>query len=104
VLFGLVGAILAIPLAAMLQIVLNRLFLRLPSADELVVSAQTAIGMERNVVSKIRLQAQEIAIDVRKGMREDDGSNEPEVETIQDNLEAIASELDILLSRAEQTA
>jgi predicted PurR-regulated permease PerM len=103
-LFGLAGAILAIPLAAMLQIVLNRLVFRLPSADDLVVVAQTASGTERNVASKIRLQAQEIVIDVRKGLRDDDGRVEPEVETLQDSLEAIALELDTLLSQAEQTA
>jgi predicted PurR-regulated permease PerM len=103
-LFGLGGAILAIPLAAMLQIVFTRLFFRLPSADELVVVAQPAGRTERNVASKIRLQAQELVVDVRKSLRSDDSAAEPEIEKIQDNLEAIALELDSLLSRAEQTA
>jgi predicted PurR-regulated permease PerM len=103
-LFGLGGAILAIPLAAMLQIVFTRLFFRLPSADELVVVAQPAGRTERNVASKIRLQAQELVVDVRKSLRSDDSAVEPEIEKIQDNLEAIALELDSLLSRAEQTA
>lgn len=102
-LFGLAGAILAIPLAAMLQIVLNRLFFRLPSADESLLAAQAGGGTERNLVSRLRLQVQEVVLDARKSLRSEDDTAVPEVENVQDDIEAIALELDNLLSRAEQT-
>lgn len=108
-LFGLGGAVLAIPLAAMLQIVLNRLFFQLPATDEFLQAPQTAGSTERNAASKIRLQAQELVSDVRKGIRNDESTRDEgpagvQFEHIQDDLERIALELDILLSRAEQTA
>jgi predicted PurR-regulated permease PerM len=100
-LFGVGGAILAIPLAAMLQIVFNRLF-RLPTMDQLVVVAQTASSTQRSASSRLRLQAQELVIDVRKGLLSEDMPVEPEVEKLQESLEAIASELESLLGRMEQ--
>jgi predicted PurR-regulated permease PerM len=100
--FGVGGAILAIPLAAMLQIVFNRLF-QLPTTDQLVV-AQTANSTQRNAASKLRLQAQELVVDVRKGLLSEDTPAEPEVEEIQEGIEAVALELDSLLSRMEQSA
>jgi predicted PurR-regulated permease PerM len=106
-LFGLAGAILAIPLAAMLQIVFNRLFFRLPGEDEAATVAQVASGTQRNIASKIRLQTQELVLDVRKSARtvdgDIDGELEPEIEMIEDSIEAIALDLDTLLSKAEQT-
>jgi len=102
-LFGLGGAILAIPLAAMLQIVLNRLFFQLPSEDESLAVAQAVNSLERTVVSKIRLQTQELVLDVRKGLRSGEHTAEQEVEKIEDSLEGIALDLDNLLKRAEQT-
>jgi predicted PurR-regulated permease PerM len=102
-LFGFGGALLAIPLAAMLQIVLNRLFFHLPSEEEPLLVEQVADTMERNAASKLRLQTQELVLDVRKTLRSGDAPEEPEVEEIEDNLESIANELDALLSRAEQS-
>jgi predicted PurR-regulated permease PerM len=104
-LFGVVGAVLAIPLAAMIQIVINRILFRVSAIDE-SMAAIKASGIERNQVSKLRLQTQELVFDVRKGARtrNDTGTPEPEVEEAEDALEGIALELDGLLSRAEQAA
>jgi predicted PurR-regulated permease PerM len=104
-LFGFGGAILAIPLAAMIQIVLNRLFFQLPSEDETTFVEQVAGSTERNAASKLRLQAQELVMDVRKSLRKEETAAEelmePEFEEIEDSLEAIAVDLDALLSQAE---
>jgi hypothetical protein len=104
-LFGFVGAVLAIPLAAMLQIVLNRLFFRLPSVEEPLAMAELTDLPQRNLASKMRLQTQELVFDVRNSLRTNEDNNiESEAEQIEDNLEAIASDLDLLLARAEQPA
>ena len=107
-LFGLPGAILAIPLAAMLQIVFNRIFIQLPGEDEGATVTQIASGTQRNIASKIRLQTQELILDVRKNTRtvdsDIDSELEPEIEMIEDSIEAIALDLDNLLSEAEQSA
>jgi predicted PurR-regulated permease PerM len=104
-LFGAAGAILAIPLAAMIQIVINRILFRASAIDE-SMAAIKASGIERSQVSKLRLQTQELVFDVRKGARtrSDTGAPEPEVDDAEDQLEGIALELDGLLSRAEQGA
>jgi predicted PurR-regulated permease PerM len=102
-LFGVGGAILAIPLAAMLQIVLSRLLFQLPTPEQLVAVAQTATSTNRSAASKLRLQAQELLVDVRKGVPEQDGDADPEFEKVQDNLEAIALKVEGLLRRAEQS-
>jgi predicted PurR-regulated permease PerM len=103
-LFGLVGAILAIPLAAMLQIILNHILFALPSPDEPLTATQAINGVQRSIVSKIRLQTQELVNDVRKAARISDNEELPEVDKIEDNLEAIALDLDSLLTQAEQNA
>jgi len=102
-LFGFGGAVLAIPLAAMLQIVLNRLLFHLPSEEETVLLDQVAGTVERNAASKLRLQAQELILDVRNTLRAGEAPEEDGVEEIEDGLESIANELDALLSRTEQT-
>jgi hypothetical protein len=94
-LFGLAGALLAIPLAAMMQIIVQRLLLLRNAVPE--------VGRSR--VSILRLAAGELVADVRKGMAADDREIvTPETETAEDRLEAIAADLDRMLAAVEAEA
>lgn len=90
-LLGLAGALLAIPIAAVLQLLLDRFVLKPDQAQ-----AQTLDGRDR--LSLIRYEAQTLVQDVRKQLRENetiDGS----MEEVVDALEAIAGDLDQSLAR-----
>lgn len=93
--FGLVGALLAVPLSAMLQIMAARWMFRAPSAPE--------VGRTR--ASMLRLEAREIVQDVRKSSRVEDeeGSSlvDPDMERAEDLLEGIAVDLDKVLADVE---
>jgi predicted PurR-regulated permease PerM len=94
-LFGFVGALLAIPLAAMVQIIVQRLLALRVAAPE----------VSRSHISVLRLAARELAADVRKGAGTDDTSYVTrETEAAEDRLEAIAVELDSILAMAEAEA
>lgn len=104
VLFGLGGAILAIPLAAILQILFNRLVLNQPITEEAPPPMTTAQNLERNRASVLRLEAQALIQDVRKEVRTDDKLIvDPNTERAEDLLEAIALDLDSLLKKMEDT-
>jgi predicted PurR-regulated permease PerM len=92
-LMGLPGAVLAIPLAAILQLVFNR-FIFDPSEDAPIEPAG------RDHLSYLRYQVQEIAQDIRKQVRMEDGDEEPETDQVKDSIEAIANDLDRLLGQA----
>ncbi len=94
-LFGFVGALLAVPLAAMAQIIVQRLLQLREATPE--------VG--RSAVSVLRLAAHELAADVRKGAAVEDVSRiTAETETAEDRLETIAHELDRLLMTLEAEA
>jgi len=100
-LFGILGAVLAIPLAAILQILLNRIIFQ----DAAELSAEPALSLQqsRDRFSVLRLEAQELAHDVRKQARSDsntdDGSRMEEEAT--DTIELLALDLDTLLTGME---
>ncbi|MEZ4710686.1 MAG: AI-2E family transporter [Caldilineaceae bacterium] len=106
ILFGLGGAILAIPLAAVLQILFNRFVLQISSVEENLVDAGRPNVSGRNYVSMLRLQAQDFVNDIQKKVRKDADSEviSDEAEQVEDLLEAIAGDLDSLLSQLEGTA
>ena len=96
-LFGLPGAVLAIPLAALLQILLNY-----------VVSQREAAQFEqpagRDRVSVLRYQAQELIQDVRTQMRyKQPVALDEEGDEIEDLVEVAALGLDGLLAQAVET-
>ena len=94
-LFGFVGALLAIPLAAIVQIVVQRLLALRVAPPE----------VSRSHISVSRLAARELAADVRRGAGTDDTSHVTrETEAAEDRLEAIAVELDSILAMAEAKA
>jgi predicted PurR-regulated permease PerM len=93
-LFGFTGLLLAVPIAAIIQIIADRSLLR-PQASGLEVP----LGRDR--LSKLRFDVQEYVVDVRKLVQgKATGSAESEVEPVEDILEGIAIELDQLLSEA----
>ena len=95
-LFGFAGALLAVPLSAMVQIIASRAMFRVP--------ATAADGVGRGRASILRLAAQELVQDVRKSSRTNPEQGiliDPEVERAKDMLEAIAVDLDKMLSDTE---
>ncbi len=92
-LFGLTGALLAIPMAAILQSFIDR-FVLAPVQTEI----QASNG--RGQLSRLRYEAQGLTLDVRKQLRENRRINRSEQEVV-DALEAIATELDLRLSQSE---
>lgn len=101
-LFGLGGAILAIPLAAMLQILLNRFLFTIPTPDEVNESNPLTPPNSRDQIGKLRLEAQELAQDVRKQARSDSAAPEDDNEHIADLIEAIAVDLDSWLIQTKE--
>ncbi|MDQ3247946.1 MAG: AI-2E family transporter [Chloroflexota bacterium] len=102
-LFGIGGAILAIPLAAILQILLSRILFNAPISEEAPPSpAVIANALDRNQASVLRFATQDLVQDVRKQVRATkDEVADPDAERAEDLLEAIALDLDGLLSKVE---
>jgi cytochrome P450 len=98
-LLGIPGALVAVPLAAMIQILLNRFVFR-PGAQEPEVPAG------RDLASRLRQEAQELAQDLRQQARLTPGGSEDQVkqtEQVMDELEALATDLDRLLAQVHPT-
>lgn len=96
-LFGVLGAIVALPLASVLQLFLDRLLLDAPARAE--------DSGERDRIGLLRYEAQELVEDVRKMIRRrevDDGEEQDAPETVEDTLEAIALDLDSLLAKLRE--
>ena len=94
-LFGLAGALLAIPMAVLIQIVLERFFL----APEALIPAAPA---RRNTVSVLRYEALELAQDVRKMVRVKEGDILDESDDLEDAIESIVTDLDAILAKEEK--
>ena len=89
-LFGLPGALLAIPMAAVIQVVLDRLIVN-PAAGDL----KQLEGRDR--LSILRYETQELVQDVRRQLRRKDNNIEVESDRVEDMIEAIAVDLDSML-------
>jgi predicted PurR-regulated permease PerM len=95
-LLGTAGALMAIPLAAMIQILLNRFVFRRQAAEP-----EIAIG--RDFASRLRYEAQELAQDLRKQARlTQEGTDQTvrQTDQLMDEVEAITNDLDALLAQA----
>jgi predicted PurR-regulated permease PerM len=95
-LFGLAGALMAIPIAAMIQLALNHF-----------VFQQATVEMEvsegRDYASRLRYEAQDLVQDLRKQARlKKRGSDRTikQIEHVMDEIETITTSLDALLARA----
>jgi predicted PurR-regulated permease PerM len=95
-LFGIAGAIVAIPLAAVLQLLINRHLLSLP-AEEL-----TRHDGQRDLISLLRYQTQELMQDLRRLFRRKADALAVDREEVEDSLEAIALDLDSFLAQRNQ--
>jgi len=95
-LFGIAGALMAIPMAAIIQLVLNR-FVFHPAAMEPEVSAG------RDYASRLRYEAQDLAQDLRKQARLEKGGSDlriKQIDQVMDEIETLTTDLDALLARA----
>lgn len=109
-LFGLAGALLAIPLAAMIQVFIDRaLFTREAQPDELSTAELEAIGATstgpgagRAYLDVLRTEAADLAQDVRKQLRTADIQSPPQVAVVEDLIEQTAVELAAFLATAAQ--
>ena len=93
-LFGVLGALIALPLTAIIQLLLERYLLS--------NSPPTETTGERDQIGLLRYQTQELVEDVRKVLRQREGAptDEPGGEHLEDTIEAIALDLDKLLGQA----
>jgi len=95
-LFGIAGAFMAIPMAAIIQLLLNR-FVFHPAAMEPEASAG------RDYASRLRYEAQDLAQDLRKQARlKKEGSDSDlrlkQIDHVMDEIEGITTDLDALLT------
>lgn len=89
-LLGFAGALLAIPLAAVIQIILDRVLLNPEVLEE-------EVPQGRDQVSLLRVELQELSTDVRKKIREKDDETGEHEDQVEDYLERIAADLDQVL-------
>lgn len=94
-LFGIAGALMAIPIAAMIQLLLNR-FVFQPGVTE----AEGSTG--RDYASRLRYETQSLAQDLRKQARLNKGGSDSrvrQIDQVMDEIEAITTDLDALLAQ-----
>jgi predicted PurR-regulated permease PerM len=98
-LFGIVGALIAIPIAAILQLLLDR-FVFDPG------SMETEVSPGRDYSSRLRYEAQDLVQDLRMQARLKKGGSDQTVrqtDQVMDEIEMLASDLDLLLAEASTT-
>ncbi len=94
-LFGIAGALMAIPIAAMIQLLLNQ-FVFHPGVTE----AEGSTG--RDYASRLRYEAQNLAQNLRKQARLNKGGSDSrvrQIDQVMDEIEAITTDLDALLAQ-----
>jgi predicted PurR-regulated permease PerM len=93
---GLAGAVLAIPMAAIIQLLLDRYILR-PEALEPEPPAN------RDAIGRLRYEAQGLVQEVRLHMREKEAPSSGRNDRIEETIETIAQQLDQALARREES-
>jgi predicted PurR-regulated permease PerM len=94
-LFGVAGALMAIPIAAIIQLLLERFVFR--PAD---LIPEDSLG--RDITSRLRYEAKDLAQDMQKQARVKKGgsaSNVRQIDKVMDEVEALSTDLDALLSQ-----
>jgi predicted PurR-regulated permease PerM len=95
-LFGAIGMVLAVPLAAMVQVVFERwVFTPEPEA---------AKPVRRDLHGRALWELRELMQDVRTRLRHKDDAATNEADEVEDSIEAIASELEKQLAAADESA
>lgn len=92
--FGFFGAVLAVPLAAVIQLILNRFLFNKPAVEQ-----SPPVG--RSTISALRYETQDLVQDVRKQVRDKGDEVSARSDRIEDALEAIAQDLDSILAKQE---
>lgn len=96
-LFGVAGALMAIPIAAILQLILERFVFR-------SATPEAALSSGRDYASRLRYEAQSLAQDLRRQSRlRKEGSVQwlKQADHVMDEIEAISTDLDSLLAQAD---
>lgn len=94
-LFGLLGALLAVPLAAAFQVLLDRFVLRTPTAEQMTVGG-------RDQLAVLRYKAQDLAGDLRQQVRTKEAEVAVDTDADEEELEALLVDLDGLLAAAQE--
>jgi len=95
-LFGLLGALLAVPLAAVFQVLLDRFVLTTAAPEQL------DIGGGRDKLALLRYQTQDLAHDLRQQVRSKTEEIDESVDALEEELEALLLDLDGLLAAAQE--
>jgi predicted PurR-regulated permease PerM len=94
-LFGLLGALLAVPLAAVFQVLLDRVMLRSVSPAEQDIGGRDKLAL-------LRYQTQDLANDLRQQVRAKTQEMDADVDAAEEELEALLVDLDGLLAAAQE--
>jgi predicted PurR-regulated permease PerM len=95
-LFGLAGALMAIPIAAMIQLALNHFVFQ-------QVTVEMEVSDGRDYASRLRYEAQDLVQDLRKQARRKKRGSDlkiKQIEQVMDEIETITTNLDALLAGA----
>ena len=98
-LLGLGGVLMAIPMAAIIQLLLDRFVFHPARMD-------SEISVERDSASRLRYEAQDLTKDLRKQARiKKEGSDREvkQIDQVMDEIEAITTDLDSLLAQVKTT-
>jgi hypothetical protein len=98
-LFGIAGALMAIPIAAMIQLALNH-FVFHP------VTVELEVAEGRDYASRLRYEAQDLVQDLRKQARRKKRGSDlkiKQIEQVMDEIETITTDLDVLLAAANHS-
>jgi hypothetical protein len=94
-LFGLVGALLAVPLAAAFQVLLDRFVLSAPTVSQMEIGGRDQLAL-------LRYKAQDLASDLRQQVRSKEEEINAEADVDEEELEALLVDLDGLLAAAQE--
>ena len=97
--FGIAGALMAIPMAAIIQLVLNHFVFK-----QETIEPEASTG--RDYASRLRYEAQDLAQDLRKQARINKGGSDlniKQIDLVMDEIETITTDLDVLLSQTDNT-
>ncbi len=104
-LFGVAGALLAIPLAAILQILINRALFNLPMPEDALGASSRREAGKRDRLTLLRMETHELIQDVRKQVRSGGDVQADEAgEEAEDIIEDVAQALDAVLVQMERPA
>lgn len=96
-LFGLLGALLAVPLAAAVQVLLDHYVLSAPAPEQLEIGGRDQLAL-------LRYKTQDLASDLRQQLRGKDIESTAEADAHEEELEAVLADLDSVLAAAQGQA